>query len=1221
MRRRLIQFICPARVNILEGLNQQRSPSVYDFNEMGKVKRYNYAARNKHISSTNEISKNLSKQAITADNIVEGTDGDEYCSVAEPNALIVPKEKIPKRKNTDKAKDVKHLSKRKMKQIEKVLEKRKKRARRSEVLNSLSQYQVSDKELAMYQSVSRIGQTNLIDKQVNLNTQQAMPSEQDIKNALVSGKKRGKRLRKIKKLNEAVHSKKEKVDIVVDDNLDDSSDESSDDESEESGKEEDNLDEEGSKVIQNELEKAQEFTNLPEEGKGLTKVPEEDKNAQEATMELEGKGAKKVESSNKNDPTKTTEATQIQERPVSEPAVYVELDRTPEVQASRVLLPILGEEQSIMETIKDNNIVLICGETGSGKTTQVPQFLYEAGFSTHKPNEGMIGITEPRRVAAISMSKRVAKEMNLNSSIVSYQIRYEGNVRDTTRIKFMTDGVLLKEMESDFLLTKYSVVIIDEAHERSVFTDILIGLLSRVVPLRNKKGNPMKLIIMSATLRIEDFVDNKRLFPLPPPVLKIDSRQYPVTIHFNKKTPDDYVTEAYKKVCKIHRTLKSGGILVFVTGQNEVHSMCRKLKRTFVAGFSKKSHTFQGKDRKRNKKADKASKSEGFSLDNYPVVTTDSLYEDYDGEQDGASDDSELEEDDAYDEEIDSNLPLHVLPLFSLLSNEKQAKVFEPCPEGSRLCVISTNVAETSLTIPGIKYVVDCGKVKTRLYDKLTGVSSFRITWASKASANQRAGRAGRVEPGHCYRLYSSAVFQHEFDDYSQAEICRRPADELLLLMKNMGIEKVHNFPFPTAPESETWKAAEKHLLDLGALEEKKVKRGDYNTTVTALGKTMAQLPIAPRYAKMILLAHQENSLQYIIIIVAALTVKEIFTDDVKIDENLIANDEDAVKKKRSLLTQARRKWAGTGEKSLLGDMMVLLRAVGACEFAGCSEKFCQENGLRYKAMAEIRKLRAHLSKAVTAINPNVDVFVDPRMKPPSEIQSKVIRQILLSCLGDRVAKKIPSSEIKDISQKNAYQSCSTADPVFIHPASAMFDKLPDYLVYQEIIETSKLYMKGVTAIEENWLPVFAPYLCTFSKPLESLKPSYDIKSGRMKCHMTSTYGPHSWTLPAQELDFPPCIERFKWFATAFLSGQVSQSLKEFVPYLLAPASVMTKSWSRLHPRTEVLLQTLVKANVFDKKSLMQAWKENSNFMLTAYLQWMPESLHNEIRQKWHLVS
>eukprot|EP00795_Rhopilema_esculentum_P015559 gene15559-6824_t len=199
---------------------------------------------------------------------------------------------------------------------------------------------------------------------------------------------------------------------------------------------------------------------------------------------------------------------------------------------------------------------------------------------------------------------------------------------------------------------------------------------------------------------------------------------------------------------------------------------------------------------------------------------------------------------------------------------------------------------------------------------------------------------------------------------------------------------------------------------------------------------------------------------------------------------------------------------------------------------------------------------------------------------------------------NDSTSKKIPSSEIKDISQKNAYQSCSTADPVFIHPASAMFDKLPDYLVYQEIIETSKLYMKGVTAIEENWLPVFAPYLCTFSKPLESLKPSYDIKSGRMKCHMTSTYGPHSWTLPAQELDFPPCIERFKWFATAFLSGQVSQSLKEFVPYLLAPASVMTKSWSRLHPRTEVLLQTLVKANVFDKKSLMQAWKENSNWVL-----------------------
>ncbi|MEQ2199974.1 ATP-dependent RNA helicase dhx37 [Xenoophorus captivus] len=244
----------------------------------------------------------------------------------------------------------------------------------------------------------------------------------------------------------------------------------------------------------------------------------------------------------------------VQSKKPSEPAVFIPVDRSAEVQVrgitseARLKLPVLAEEQVIMEAVRENPFVVICGETGSGKTTQVPQFLYEAGYAT----------------------------------VVSYQIRYEGNVTGDTKIKFMTDGVLLKEIQKDFLLQRYSVIIIDEAHERSVYTDILIGLLSRIVPLRNKKGMPMKLLIMSATLRVEDFTENQKLFRTPPPVIKVDARQFPVTVHFNKRTPlEDYTGEAFHKTCKIHRMLPPGGILVFLTGQAEVHSLCRRLRKAF----------------------------------------------------------------------------------------------------------------------------------------------------------------------------------------------------------------------------------------------------------------------------------------------------------------------------------------------------------------------------------------------------------------------------------------------------------------------------------------------------------------------------------------------------------------------------------------------------------------------------------------------------------------
>lgn len=350
----------------------------------------------------------------------------------------------------------------------------------------------------------------------------------------------------------------------------------------------------------------------------------------------------------------------------------------------------------------------------------------------------------------------------------------------------MTDGVLLREMSQDLLLTKYSTLIIDEAHERNLNTDILIGVVSRVLKLRaelsredRQKIKPLRVVIMSATLRVTDFTENKTLFPNVPPVINVNARQYPVSIHFNKKTPMDYVGEAYKKISKIHDRLPQGGILVFLTGQNEITQLCKKLKKKY-----QKEDTL---------KFIKDDDQDDFDL--------------------GMSDDEDDDIAEGFeDEELDSvkNTPLHVLPLYSMLPTEQQLRVFEPPPEGTRLCVVATNVAETSVTIPGIRYVVDCGKSKERKYDIETGVQSFEVDWTSQASAGQRAGRAGRTGPGHCYRLFSSAVFDNEFPKFSTPEIHRMPIEGVVLSMKSMNIDNVVNFPFPTPPPRESLFKAEK---------------------------------------------------------------------------------------------------------------------------------------------------------------------------------------------------------------------------------------------------------------------------------------------------------------------------------------------------------------------------------------------------------------------------
>ncbi|XP_020644538.3 putative ATP-dependent RNA helicase DHX37 isoform X1 [Pogona vitticeps] len=1142
---------------------------------MGRArKRHNWRARGPGGPGTpadpppqEEVQLELGDEAL-----LKGVDGS--------NALVLPSRKnkektVPREQSSAK----KPLSKKQKKILQKVLEQKAKKEKRAELLQKLSEVQASEAEMKLLYTTSQIGT--------------------------------GKRMYQVKRAVQEVNaSHPEKIRSVGGANRKKCRLEM-EEEAGNSGEEE-------------EEEEEEEDEPTPEEQ--IEKVPLEVPKANMPSSPVANTVALPPTAPKQSEPAF---------KPPSEPAVFIPVDRSAEIQEARLKLPILAEEQVIMEAIHDNPVVIVCGETGSGKTTQVPQFLYEAGYASSR---GIIGITEPRRVAAVSMSQRVATEMNLSHQVVSYQIRYEGNVTSDTKIKFMTDGVLLKEIQKDFLLSKYSVIILDEAHERSVYTDILIGLLSRIVPLRAKKGHPLKLIIMSATLRVEDFTANARLFRTPPPVIQVAARQFPVAVHFNKRTPlDDYAGECFRKVCKIHRMLPPGGILVFLTGQAEVHSLCRRLRKAFPfhrnasQGDEDKEDSVEETRRFKKSRRGKNVALPKIDLDSYSVLPVDEGDEDREAgadedeeEADAAGSDLDLDLGDGgveEEEKQESSLPLYVLPLYSLLAPEKQAKVFRPSPPGTRLCVVATNVAETSLTIPGVKYVVDCGKVKKQFYDKVTGVSSFKVTWTSQASANQRAGRAGRTEPGHCYRLYSSAVFT-DFEEFTAPEITRRPVEDLILQMKALNIDKVVNFPFPTPPPTDALVAAEELLIALGALKEppkagrlKKLQEAKLSCPITPLGSTMASFPVSPCYAKMLALSKQHNCLPYVIALVSALTVREFFEE---FNRPAVSEEEqEALKGKRARVAQMQRIWAGQGPSQKLGDLMVMLGAVGACEYAGCTPRFCEANGLRYKAMMEIRRLRGQLTTAVNAICADANLFVDPKMKPPTETQVNFLRQIVLAGLGDHVARRIRAEELLDEKWKNGYKTPLLDDPVFIHPSSVLFKQLPEFVVYQEIVETTKMYMKGVSEVEAEWIPLLLPPYCHFGKPLETPPPSYCPETGRVRCHRPSVFYRVGWELPTVETDYPEGAERYKYFAKFLLEGKVIKKLAAYSRCLLSSPVTMLKSWSKLQPRTESLLQALVSEEADHRDALLAAWEKNPKYLLAEYCQWIPEVTHKEVSKIW----
>ncbi|KAK8645745.1 hypothetical protein V6N13_119560 [Hibiscus sabdariffa] len=412
------------------------------------------------------------------------------------------------------------------------------------------------------------------------------------------------------------------------------------------------------------------------------------------------------------------------------------------IQEQRQSLPIYKLKKELVQAVHDNQVLVVIGETGSGKTTQVTQYLAEAGYTTR----GKIGCTQPRRVAAMSVAKRVAEEFGCRlGEEVGYAIRFEDCTGPDTVIKYMTDGMLLREILIDGDLSQYTVIMLDEAHERTIHTDVLFGLLKQLL----KRRADLRLIVTSATLDAEKF--SGYFFDCS--IFSIPGRTFPVEILYTKQPESDYLDAALITVLQIHLTEPEGDILVFLTGQEEIDFACQ------------------------------------------------SLYERMKG--------------------LGKNVPeLIILPVYSALPSEMQSRIFDPAPPGKRKVVVATNIAEASLTIDGIFYVVDPGFAKQNVYNPKQGLDSLVITPISQASAKQRAGRAGRTGPGKCYRLYTESAYRNEMSPTSIPEIQRINLGTTTLNMKAMGINDLLSFDFMDPPAPQALLSAMEQLYSLGALDE-----------------------------------------------------------------------------------------------------------------------------------------------------------------------------------------------------------------------------------------------------------------------------------------------------------------------------------------------------------------------------------------------------------------
>ena len=633
-------------------------------------------------------------------------------------------------------------------------------------------------------------------------------------------------------------------------------------------------------------------------------------------------------------------------------------------------LPVHAQREQFLKIFQSTQIMVFVGETGSGKTTQIPQFVLYDDMPHLAGTQ--VACTQPRRVAAMSVAKRVADEMDVElGQEVGYSIRFENKTSNKTVLKYMTDGMLLREAMDDHDLSRYSCIILDEAHERTLATDILMGLLKQV----SLRRPDLKIIIMSATLDAEKF---QKYFN-DAPLLAVPGRTHPVEIYYTPEFQRDYLDAAIRTVLQIHATEDDGDILLFLTGEEEIEDACRKI-----------------------------------SLEADELIR----------EQDCG--------------------PLQVYPLYGSLPPHQQQKIFDPAPEPlkpngrkGRKVIISTNIAETSLTIDGIVYVVDPGFSKQKVYNPRIRVESLLVSPISKASAQQRAGRAGRTRPGKCFRLYTEEAFKKELIEQSYPEILRSNLASTVLELKKLGIDDLVHFDFMDPPAPETMMRALEELNYLQCLSDD----GD----LTALGRMASQFPLDPMLATMLIGAPAFQCAQEILTIVAFLSVPNVFVRP-------------AAARKRA--DEAKMAFAHPD-----GDHLTLLNVYEGFHSEEANSiglhQWCRDNFLSYRSLQSANNVRSQLGRIMERhdLELNLTSFDDPTYW-------NNVRKALAAGLFMQVAKKRSGNK--------GYLTIKDNQDVLIHPSTVLAAE-SEWVIYNEFVLTSKNYIRTVTTVKADWLVELAP--------------------------------------------------------------------------------------------------------------------------------------------------
>ena len=634
----------------------------------------------------------------------------------------------------------------------------------------------------------------------------------------------------------------------------------------------------------------------------------------------------------------------------------------------RQYLPAFAVRNELLNVIRDNSIVIVVGETGSGKTTQLTQYLHEEGYT----KSGIIGCTQPRRVAAMSVAKRVSDEMGVKlGEEVGYAIRFEDCTSSKTIIKYMTDGILLRESLSEPDLDHYSAVIMDEAHERSLDTDVLFGLLREVVSRRTD----LKLIVTSATMDASKFA----MFFGNVPVFTIPGRTFPVEKFFTKNSVEDYVDAAVKQAIQIHLGGQPGDILVFMPGQEDIEVTCDVIEERLKA-ITETSNT------------------------SAPELT--------------------------------------ILPIYSQLPSDLQAKIFQKAENGIRKCIVATNIAETSLTVDGIMFVIDSGYCKLKVYNPRIGMDALQVYPISQANANQRAGRAGRTGPGCCFHLYTESQYKHELLANTVPEIQRTNLANVVLLLKSHGVQDLLQFHFMDPPPQDNMLNSMYQLWILGAL--------DNVGNLTPLGRNMVEFPLDPAMSKMLLVSTEMKCSAEVLIIVSMLSVPSIFfRPKGREEESDLAREKFQVPE---------------------SDHLTLLNTYHQWRQHKYSTHWCQEHFIHAKAMRKVREVRQQLKE-----------IMDSKKLPILSCGTEwdCVRKCICSAYFHQGAR------LKGIGE---YVSCRTGMPCHLHPTSSLYGMgfTPDYVVYHELVMTTKEYMQCVTAVEGTWMAELGPMFYSIKESAKS---------------------------------------------------------------------------------------------------------------------------------------